>query len=174
MHISKIFLLVAVVVQPLSSVKLFATPWTVPHQASLSLTISQSLLKLMSTKAVILSNHFILCCPFLLLPSTFPSIRSFLVIWLFASGGQSTGASASATVLPMNIQDWFALKLTGLSSRDSQESSPASQFYSIKSSALRLLYSPTLTSVHDYWKNHSYDYLDLWWQNDVSAFYYTV
>ena len=74
----------------------------------------------------------------------------------------------------MNIQDWFSLRLTGLSPRDPQESSPASQFYSIKSSALRLLYSATLASIHDYWKNHSYDYLDLWRQNDVSAFWYAV
>ena len=65
------------VVQSLSRVRLFATPWTEAHQASLSFTISQSLLKLMSIKPVMLSKHLILCCPLLLLPSIFPSIRSF-------------------------------------------------------------------------------------------------
>ena len=83
---------------------------------------------------------------------------------LFASCGQSIGASASASVLSMNIQGLFALRLTGLItllSRDSQESSPTPQFKSINSSVLSLLYDPTLASVHDYWKNHSLDYMDL-------------
>ena len=78
----------------------------------------------------------------------------------FPSGGQSIGVSASAAVLPMNIQDWFPLRLTGwisFSARDSQESSPTPQFKSISSSVVSSLYSPTLTSVHDYWKNHSFD-----------------
>ena len=77
----------------------------------------------------------------------------------FASGGQNIGVSALASVLPMNIQDWFPLGLTGGSPccpRDSQESSPTPQFKSINSSALSFLYSPTLTSIHDYWKNHSF------------------
>ena len=74
---------------------------------------------------------------------------------LFTSGGQSIGVSAS--VLPMNIQGWFPLGVTGLISRDSQESSPAPKFKSINSSVLSLLYGPTLTSEHDYWKNHSFD-----------------
>ena len=166
--------LLVVVAQSLSYIRLFVTSWSATCQAPLSFTISQSLLKLMSIELVMPFNHLILFHPLLQLPSMCPTIRVFSNESALHIGGQSTGASASATVLPVNIQDWFALKLTGLSSRDSQESSPASQFYSIKSSALRLLYSPTLTSVHDYWKNHSYDYLDLWWQNDVSAFYYTV
>ena len=88
---------------------------------------------------------------------------------LFASGSQSIGASALASVLPVNIQYWFPLRLTGwisLQSKDSQESSLAPPFESINSSAL----SPTLTSIPDYWKNHSFDYLDLCWQSDVSAF----
>ena len=83
----------------------------------------------------------------------------------------------SASVLPMNIQGWFPLGLTGmisLLSRDSQESSPASQFESIDSLVLRLLYGPNLTSVHDYWKNHSLDYMDLCQQSDVSAFKYVM
>ena len=82
---------------------------------------------------------------------------------LFISGGQSIGASASASVLPMNIQGWFPLGLTGLISllsKDSPVSSSAPQCKSINSLALSLLCGPTLTSVHDYWKNHSYDYSD--------------
>ena len=87
-----------------------------------------------------------------------------LFLKLFASGGQTVIASASAPVLPMNIQGWFPWGLTGLTSccpRDSQESSPAPQFKSINSLVLNLLYGPNLTSIHGYWKNHSYDYIDL-------------
>ena len=94
-----------------------------------------------------------------------------------ASGGQSIGALASSSVLPVAIQDWSPLGWTGmisLLSRDSQESSPASQFESIDSLVLRLLYGPNLTSVHDYWKNHSFNYKELCWQSDVSAFYCAV
>ena len=76
---------------------------------------------------------------------------SFPVTWLFASGGQSIEALASASVLPMNIQDWFPLGWTGwISPRDAQESSPTSQFKSINSSGLSFLHSPTLTSIHDH------------------------
>ena len=88
------------------SCPLFVTPWTAAHQASLSITTSQSLHKLMSIKSVMPSNHLILCRPLLLLPSIFPSIRVFPVSQLFASGGQSIGVSAAASVLPMNTQDW--------------------------------------------------------------------
>ena len=77
-------------------------------------TISQSLLRLMSMESVMPSNHLILCRPLLLLPSIFPSIRVFLMSQLFASVGQSIGTSASASVLPMHIQDWFPFGLTGL------------------------------------------------------------
>ena len=87
------------------------TPWTVAHHASLPITNFRSLLKLMSIESVMPSNHFILCCSLLLQPSIFPSIRVFPMSQFFASGGQSIGVSAS--VLPMNIQDWFPLELTG-------------------------------------------------------------
>ena len=110
---------------------------------------------------------------FLFCPQSFPASGSFPMSWLFASGGQSTGASASPLVLPMNTQGWFPLGLTGLISllsRDSQESFPASQFKSTKSLALRLLCGPILTSVHDYWKDHSFDHMDLCQKSDVSAF----
>ena len=85
---------------------------------------------------------------------------SFQMSQLFASSGQSIGVSASTSVFPMNTQDWFPLGWTGwilCSPKDSQESSPKPQFKSINSSVLSFLYSPTLTSIHDHWKNHSLD-----------------
>ena len=91
----------------------YATLCTAACQASLSFSIFWSLLKFMSIQSVMPFNHLILCCT-LLLPSLSRSIRVwFLMSWLFASGGQSIGASASASVLPVNIQDWFPLGLTG-------------------------------------------------------------
>ena len=91
--------------QSLSHVQLFATPWTIACQASVSITNSQTLLKLMSIESVMPSNHLILCCPLLLPPSIFPGSGFFQMSQLFASGGQSIGVSASVSVLPMNIQD---------------------------------------------------------------------
>ena len=99
-------------VQSLSRVRLFVTPWTAARQASLSITNFQSLSKPMSIESVIPSNHLILFCPLLLLPSTFPASGSFQMSQLFASGGQSTGVSASTSVLPMNTQDWPPLGWT--------------------------------------------------------------
>ena len=94
---------------------------------------------------------------------SFQESRSFPMSWLFALGGQSIGSSASASVLPVNVQGRFPLGLTGLIS---QESSPAPQFKSIDSSALCLASGSALTSLHDYWKDHSLDYMDLCWQSD--------
>ena len=94
-------------VQSLSPVRLFVTPWTAAHQASLSITNSQSLLKLMSFELVMPSSHLILCHPLLLLPSVFASIRVFFNESVLHISGQSTGVSASASVLPMSIQDWL-------------------------------------------------------------------
>ena len=111
--------------------------------------------------------------PFSSCPQSFPASGFFQMSQLFISGGQSIGVSASTSVLPMNIHDWFPLEWlvgTPCSPRDSQEFSPTPQFKSINSSALSFLYSPTLTSIHDYWKNHSFDYMDLCWQSNVSAF----
>ena len=88
-------------------------PWTAAHQASLSITNSWSLLKLMSIEWVMPSNHLILCRPLLLLPSIFPASGSFQMSQLFTSGGQSIGVSASTAVLPMNTQDWSPLGWTG-------------------------------------------------------------
>ena len=97
----------------LFSRSVFVTPWTAARQTSLSFTISQSLPKLMSIELVMPSTHLVVCCPFSCLQSC-PVSGSLRMSQLFASGGQSVGASASASVLPMNSQDWFPLGLTGL------------------------------------------------------------
>ena len=131
-----------IVVQLLSRVQLFAIPWIAACQASLFFTILLSLLRLMFIESVMPSNHLIVCHPFFSCPQFFPVSGSFLMSWLFASGGQSIRALASATVLPMNFQGWFSLGLTDLGltgSRDSQESFPALQFESINSLALRIM-----------------------------------
>ena len=151
-------------VQSLRHVWLFVTPQTVACQVSLSFTISQSLLKLMSIESVMPSNHLILCHPLSSCLQTSPASGSFLMSQLSSSGGQIIGVSASASILLMNIQDWFSLGLTGLISLQSKglsRVSPTSQFKSISSSALSLLYGPTLISVQDYQKKHSFDYMDL-------------
>ena len=102
-------------VQFLSPVRLFATQWTAACQANLSIINSQSLLKLMSIELVMPSNHLILCHPLLLPPSVFPSIRVFSnESFLRIRWPKFIGVSASASVLPMNIQDWFPLGWTGL------------------------------------------------------------
>ena len=100
------------VVQLLSCVLLFATPWTAACRHPLPFTISRSLLRFTSIELVMLSNHLILCHPLLLLPSIFPSIRVFPMSQLITSGGHSIEALAS--ILPMNIQCWFPLGLIGL------------------------------------------------------------
>ena len=128
------------------------TPWTAACKASLSITNSQSLLKLMSIESVRPSTISSSVIPISSCLQSFPASESFPVSQFFASGGQSIGASASASVLPMNIQDRFPLGgLVGspCSPTDSQESSPTPQFKSINSSALNFLYSLTLTSIHD-------------------------
>ena len=130
-------------------------------QATLSITNSQSLLKLMSTESVMLSNQLILCCPLLLLPSIFPSIRVFSnesvvpIRWpKYCSFSFNISPSNEYSGLISFRTDCF--DLLG-SPRYSQESSPTPQFKSINSSVLSFLYSPSLTSTHDYWKNHSLD-----------------
>ena len=131
--------------QLLSFIRLFATPWTA-YQASLSITNSWSSLKLMSIDLVMPSNHLILCRPLRLLPSICPSIRVFSMSQLFAWGGQSIGVSTSASVLPVNTQDWPPLGwMVGspCSLRDSHESSPTPQFKCINSSVLSFIHSPT-------------------------------
>ena len=100
-------------VQSLSRVRLFVTPGTAARQASLSITNSQSPHKPMSIESVMPSNHLILCCPLSSCPQSFPASGSFPMCQLFTSGGQSVGVSASASVLPMNTQDWSPLGWTG-------------------------------------------------------------
>ena len=105
-------LLTFIVFQSLSHVQL-CNPMNYRHQASLSFTISQSLLKFMSIESVMPFNHLILCRPLLLCLQSFPASRSSPISQFFTSGSQSIGASASASVLPKNIQGWFPLGLTG-------------------------------------------------------------
>ena len=98
--------------------------------------------------------------PFSSCLQSFPVLGSFPMSWLFTSDRQSIAASASSSVLPIDIQGWFPLWLTGLislQSKDSQESSLVLQFESINSSVLSFPYGPTLTSIRNYWKNHSFD-----------------
>ena len=102
------------IVQSLSHIWLFVIPWTAGHKASLSFTISRNLLTLMSIESVMLFRHLIFCYPLLLLPSIFPSIRVFSNKSTLCISGQRIGASASAPFLPMNIQGWFSLGLSGL------------------------------------------------------------
>ena len=147
------------------------TSLTVARQAFLSFTISYSLLKFMSIESAMLSNHLMLCRPLLLLPSIFPSIRVFsnelaLCIrwpkyWSF-----SISPSNEYSGLTFFRTDWFDL----LAVQGALKGLPAPQFKSINSLMVNLLYGPTLTSIHDYWKNHSFDYMDLCWQSDISAF----
>ena len=131
------------------------------QHASLSIINSWSLPKLMSIELVIPTNHLILCGPLLLLPSIFPSIRVFSNESVLHIRRQKYW-SFSCSISPSNEYsglisfriDWLG---SPCSPRDSQESSPTPQFKSINSSALSFLDSPTLTSIHDYWKNHSFD-----------------
>ena len=109
--------------------------------------------------------------PFSSCPQFCPASGSFPVSWLFTSYGQNIGASAS--VLPVNIQGWFSWRLTDLISLLSKALSRVfsnTKSESINSSALSLLYGWAVTSIHDYWKSHSFDYTDLCRQSDVSAF----
>ena len=152
-------------VQLLSHVQIFATPWTAAHQASLFITNSQSLLKLMSIELVMPSNHLILCCPFLLLPSIFPSIRVFSnksalhIRWpKYWSFSFSVSPSNEHSGLISSRMDWLVLfAVHGTLKNLLQHTSPTPQFKSINSLVLSFPYSPTLTSILDYWKNHSFD-----------------
>ena len=142
-------------------VQFFVTPWTAAHQASLSFIISWSLLKLISIESMMPPNHLILYSPLLLLLSIFPSIRDFSNELALLSGGQSVRVSASTSVLPMNIQEWFPSGWTDWISLQSKElsrvfSNTTGQNHQF-SGCSAFFYSPTLTSIHDYWKNHSLD-----------------
>ena len=145
--------------QSLSRFQLLEIPWIAACQASLSITNYRSLLKLMSIELVMPSNHLILHCP-LLLSSIFPSIRVFSNESVLCIRGPSIGVSDSASVLPVNSQDWFPLGWTGWISLQFKGLSRVfsnTTVQNINSSVLSFLYGPTLTSTHDYWRNHSFD-----------------
>ena len=147
-------------VQLLSHVWLFATLWTAARQASLSITYSWSPPKPMTIDLVMPSNHLILCCPLLLLPSIFPSIRVFSKesalhirwpkYWSFSFNISPSNEHPGLVSFRM---DWLDL----LAVQGTQKTSAIPQFKSINSSVLSFLYSPPLTSIHDHWKNHSLD-----------------
>ena len=112
--------LLVVVVQSLNHVRLFAAPWTIACQALLFFTISQSLFKLMPIESVMPSNHLILCYPLLILPAVFPRIRVFCNESVLHIRWPKYWGFSSASVLPINIQDWFSLGWTGLISLQSK------------------------------------------------------
>ena len=133
----------------------------------------------MSIELIMPSNHLILCCPLLLLPSIFPSIRvlstklALCIRWSrywnfsFSISHSNAYSGLISFIIRIFIRiDWFDL----LAIQGTLKSLPQYQFESISSLVLGLLYGPTLTFVHNYWKNHSFDYMDLCWQSDISAF----
>ena len=160
-------------VQLLSNVRLFVIPWNAACQASLSFTISQSLLKFMYTELMMHPTMSLSVAPFSSCPQSFPASGSFLMSWLFASSGQSIGVAALATVLPMNIQGWFPLGLTGL--------------IFLLSKGLSRVFSNTTIWKHPFFgtqptlwsqlshlyltteKNHCLYYMDLCQQSDISG-----
>ena len=147
-------------IHQLSCVRLFATPWTAVHRASLSITSSQRLLKLMSIESVMPSNHLIFYRPLLLLPSIFPSIRVFSnesvlrirwsKYWSFSFSISLSNEYSGLTSFRMDWLDLLAVQRT-------LKSLLQYQFKSINSLVLSFLYSLTLTSIHDHRKNHSLD-----------------
>ena len=164
-------------VQSLSRVRLFVTPWIKASQASLSIIISRSSLRLASIESVMPSSHLILGHPLLLLPPIPPSIRVFsnestlCMRWpKYWSFSFSIIPSKEIPGLISFRMDWLDL----LTVQGTLESSPTPQFKTINSSALSFLHSPSLTSIHDHRKNHSLDQMDLIRQSNVSAFEYAM
>ena len=162
MFIAVLFTIAKTSVQFLSHVQLFVIPWTAACQTSLSITNSPKLLKLMSIELVMPLNHLIHCCPRVLLLSISSSIRVFSnesvlhIRWPKYWSFSISPSNEYSGLFPLD-------GLAGSPScpRDSQESSPTPQVKNINSSVLSFLYGPTLTSIHDYWKNHNFDYTDL-------------
>ena len=151
-------------IQSFTHVQLFTTPWTAACQALIPMTNSWSLLKHISIELVMQSSHLILCCPLLLPLSIFPNIRVFPKESLLCIR-QPKYWSFSFSISPSN--DWFPLGLTGLSSLQSKGLSRVFSNNTVE----KHQFSLTLTSIHDYWKNYSFDHVDLYWQSNVSAFY---
>ena len=150
------------------------TSWTAARQTSSSFTFSMSLLKFMSIESMMPSNYLILCQLLLLLPSIFPSIKVFFNEWALCIGWSKywsfsfsiSSFNAYSRLIFFNIDCFWS----PFCPRDSKESSPTLHFKNINSSTLSFLCSPTLTSIHDYWTNHSFDCMDLFWQSNVSVF----
>jgi len=142
-----------IVVQSLSRVQLFVTPWIAAHQASLSFIISQSLLKFMSIDLVMLSSHLILCCLLLLLSSDFPSIRVFF----------------NESALHIRWPKYWSFSISPSSEYSGLIFFRINQYdlLAVQEALKNLLrhHNLTLTSIHDYWKNHSFDSVDLCWQS---------
>ena len=149
------------------------TPWTAVHHVSLSIANSQSSLRLMSVESVMPSNHLILCCPLLLSPSIFPSIRVFsnesvLCIrwpkyWSFSFSISPSNEYSGMVSFRMDWLDLLAVQGTFESFLQHRNSK------GINSLALNPLHGLAVISIHDYWKNHSFDYTVLFQQSDVSA-----
>ena len=159
------------VAQLLSCVPLFVTPWTAARQASLFFTISWSLFKLMAIESVMPSNHLIRCHPFLLLPPIFPSIRVFSnELALYIRWPKYWSVSIS---LSNEYSGFFSFRIDWLDLLAVQGTLESFlQHHSLKASILWHLafYCPALTPVHVYWKNHSFDYIHLCRQSNVSVF----
>ena len=157
-------------VQLLSHVQLLVTPWTATHQASLSITNSRSLLKLMSIRLVMPSNNLILCRPLLSLPSIFLSIRVFSnesvlhirwpKYWSFSFS--ISPSNEYSGLISFGIDSFDCLAVQGTLKSLLNTTVQKHQFFSAQ-----LLYGPTFTSIHDHWKNHSFDYIDFYWQSNV-------
>ena len=158
-------------VQSLSRFWLFVTPWTATCQTSLAFIIFWSLLKLLSTESVMPSDHLIPCRPLPLLPSIFPSTRVFSNVchlfgirwpkyWSFSFSFSISPSNEYSGLISFRI-DWFDLLAV--------QGTLRSLLQHHNSSALSLLYGPTLTSVHDYWKNQSFDYMGFCRQSAISA-----
>ena len=154
------------------------TLWNSLDYSTSGLLVHQQLpelLKLMSIESLMPFNHLILRHPLLLPPSIFPSIKVFSnesvlhirqpKYWNFSFSISPSNEYSGLISFRMDWLDLLAVQ------RDSQESYPTPQFKSISSLVLRFLYSPTLTSIHDYWKNHSFDQMDLCWRSNVSLLF---
>ena len=145
------------------------------HARTLSPTISEFVQIHIHWVSDVSQNISSSASPFSFCLQSFPASGSFSMSWYFTSNGQNIGASVAATALPMNIQGWFPLGLTGLISllfkgllrvfSSTSITTGKHQFFDTN-----FLYGPTLTSIHDNWKNHSIDHMDICWQSEVSVF----
>ena len=171
-----------IVVQLPNYVWIFVTTYSATCKSYLFFTIPQSLLKLISIELVMPPNHLILCHPFSFFLQSLSASGSFPISQVFTSGGQSIRVSTSASVLPMNIQDWFFSRIDWLDLLVVQGTLKSLlQHHCSKPSILWLsaFFMATLTSIHDYWEKqnktkHRFNYTDLCQQGDVSTFYYAV